>query len=145
MISTFGLSNQGCASDSARRGQFFPELANPAVCGTILFFFTENLEFYQPGSEDNGATNQIDYLIRRLQLDLSRLSQKYTDVRVRNVDMLVERHVALDHRVFGIPTVIFFDGKGYEVRRWIPDDFKRGGGTMWEFEELIARIHAQNE
>jgi len=36
-----------------------------------------------------------------------------------------------------IPTIIFVNQAGYEIRRWTPDDFRRGGWTIGDIEKLL--------
>jgi len=38
-----------------------------------------------------------------------------------------------------------FDKMGYEVRRWLPVDFTRGGGTASEIKKMIATLKQVKE
>ena len=129
-----------CAQETLVRGQYFPELANPSGGCTFLLFFTENLEYYESERDYFGGLNSIDYLIKRLQMDLTQLSGKYPDLRIIAIDVYQNRNLAIDHRVDQIPTVLVFSASGHEIRRWTPDDLRRGGGTMLEMERVLGAI-----
>lgn len=129
-----------CAPNTYYRGQYSPELEYPEGRGTILFFILENMEYYEPRTNSFQESEMTEQLINRLKLDLSVLFNKYPGLRIMNIDMYQNRSVALDYRIVGIPTVILFNKNGYEIRRWNPEDFERGGGSVDEIGGLIEKM-----
>lgn len=134
-----------CSSNAYYRGQYFPELEYAGGRGTILFFMLENMEYYETVTEFSSKAEDVNQLINQLKLDLSLLSNRYRDLRIIYVDMYENRSVALDYRIYGIPTVILFDQNGYEIRRWYPEDYGRGGGTIEEMGSFIERMGTHNQ
>jgi hypothetical protein len=129
-----------CMSGAYIRGQQFPELSNVKGTGTILFFYLENMELYQAQDELFDEAGKVERLINRLKVDINRLKEEYFNLRVEYVDTYENRNVVIIHRVYGIPTIILFDRMGYEVRRWLPGDFERGGGSLWEMKKVIDKL-----
>ena len=133
-----GLCLIGCAGQVYIQGQYFPRLALEEGRGTILLFLAEDLQYYDPETGEISGAENLDYLINRLKMDLGRLSARYPDVRILGVDVNQDRSMAIDFRVYHqIPTIIFVNQAGYEIRRWTPDDFRRGGWTIGEIEKLL--------
>ena len=128
----------GCARQVYVQGQHFPRLALEEGRGTILLFLAEDLQYYDPETGEISGAENLDYLINRLKMDLGRLSAGYPDMRILAVDVNQDRTAAIDFRVYQqVPTIILVDRAGYEVRRWTPDDFRRGGWTISEIEKLL--------
>lgn len=141
---SWGLGLSDCAPVTQVRGQYFPELINPTGEATLLFFFTESLEYYLPEAGD-AITSRIDYQIKRLQMDLTQLSAIFPGVGILVIDVYQHQHTADDHRVYQIPTLILFTGSGYEYRRWTPADIDRGGGTLSELEDTLEAMKGESE
>ncbi|UCH11233.1 MAG: thioredoxin family protein [Fidelibacterota bacterium] len=137
--------SQNCAPEVAVHGQFFPELANPTGGPTLVLFFTEHLDFTTADKEYSRTSNHTDYLIKQIQLVLTQLAQMRPDLRILAVDVSENRHIAADHRVYRIPELILFSSTGHELRRWTPDDFNRGGGTLSEIQDRLERIEVQDQ
>lgn len=68
------------------------------------------------------------------------LKDKYPDVRIFLVDVHKKRELAIQHQVTDIPTLLLYDRMGYEVGRWLPSDFKSGGGIFREVGNMIEKI-----
>jgi hypothetical protein len=133
----------GCAQQGLEQGRYFPGWAVSDDCCTILFFLTEDLELYEQEYDDFSEIRNIDYQIKRLQLDLAQLAAEYPDLRVVSIDVYQKRSLAIDHRIFQVPTVLILSDSGYEIHRWMPDDFKRGGGTRSEIAKFIEQLKAE--
>ncbi|UCH62497.1 MAG: thioredoxin family protein [Fidelibacterota bacterium] len=137
-LTVTGLCLICCAKQASFQGQHFPRLALKEGRGTILLFLVEDLQYYYPETGEISGAENLDYLINRLKMDLGRLSAEYPDMRILAVDVNQDRTAAIDFRVYQqIPTIILIDRAGYEVRRWLPDDFRRGGWTIGEIEKLL--------
>jgi hypothetical protein len=71
---------------------------------------------------------------------LNMLKEKYPGLRIFLVDVHKKRELTMQHQVTDIPTLLLYDRMGYEVGRWLPIDFKRGGGRAREMEKMIEKI-----
>ncbi|HEX9971934.1 MAG TPA: thioredoxin family protein [bacterium] len=129
-----------CSPGFYLKGQYFPELENVSSDGTILFFYLENTEYLQSEDDLFGETQNIEFLISQIKVDLNMLKEKYPDLRIFLVDVHKKRELAMQHQVSDIPTLLLYDRMGYEVGRWLPGDFKRGGGIFREVGNMIEKI-----
>jgi thioredoxin-related protein len=129
-----------CSPGFYLKGQYFPELENVSGDGTILFFYLENTEYLQSEDDLFGETQNIEFLISQIKVDLNMLKEKYPDVRIFLVDVHKKRELAMQHQVTDIPTLLLYDRMGYEVGRWLPGDFKSGGGIFREVGNMIEKI-----
>ncbi len=134
------ITVMSCSTGAFMQGQYFPSLAYPEGDGTLLFFYLENTEYYQPKDDLFGESENLETLIAQIKLDLSMLKEKYPKLRIFLVDIYQKRGLAAQHQIYEIPIVLLYDNMGYEVRRWLPIDFKRGGGTTREMERLVEKI-----
>lgn len=129
----------GCAGLGYVGGQYFPHMALEEGRGTVLLFLAEDLNYYYPETGETTGADNIEYLINRLKMDLDRLSARYPDLRLLVVDVNQHPAAAIDFRVYQqVPTIVFVDRSGYEIRRWLPSDFRRGGWTLGEIEKLLV-------
>ena len=129
-----------CSTGAYMQGQYFPELEYDRGDGTILFFYLENTEYLQTEDDLFGETENIELLIAQIKVDLNMLKEKYPGLRIFLVDVHKKRELTMQHQVTDIPTLLLYDRMGYEVGRWLPIDFKRGGGRAREMEKMIEKI-----
>jgi hypothetical protein len=127
-------------SGSLVQGQYYPELADPKVSGTILFFYVENMEFYQPQNFQSDEIEKKIQLINRLRIDLAIIEDYDTRLKIDYIDISQKRHVGIHYQVYGIPTVILFNRMGFEIRRWVYQDYQRGGGSVYEMKKYIEKM-----
>ena len=131
----------GCSQGTYQRGQYFPQHTFPKGIGTVLFFYTENPEYYQSPSQEFGETENREYLFNRIRIDLNLLTEEYPGLRIIKLDFVQIKHLAQEYLIFDIPTLILLDNLGFEVRRWTPLDYSRGGGSIREMEELLDKLN----
>jgi thioredoxin-related protein len=129
-----------CSPGFYLKGQYFPELEYISGDGTILFFYLENTEYLQSEDDLFGETQNIEFLISQIKVDLNMLKEKYPYLRIFLVDIHKKRELAIQHQVTDIPTLLLYDKMGYEVGRWLPSDFKSGGGIFREVGNMIEKI-----
>ena len=133
----------GCAAPGLSQGQHFPEMAIEDGCCTLVLFLVENVEFYESGGGAINLAENAEYLINRIKLDLGLLAEKYPQVRAAMIDVHQAPASAMDYRIYALPTVILFDQAGNEVRRWLPVDYRHGGGSLQamgnQIEQLLIR------
>jgi hypothetical protein len=130
-----------CSPGSYMQGQYFRELEYAKGDGTILFFYLENTEYLQSEDDLFGETQNIEFLISQIKVDLNMLKEKYPDVRIFLVDIHKKQELAIQHQVTDIPSLLLYDRMGYEVGRWLPGDFKSGGGIFREVRNMIEKIN----
>jgi hypothetical protein len=133
----------GCSQGTYQRGQHFPQHSFPEGIGTVLFFYTENPEYYQSPDQEFGETENREYLLNRIRIDLNLLNEEYPDLRIIKLDFAQIKHRAQEYLIFDIPTLLLLDNLGFEVRRWIPLDYSRGGGSIREMIQLLDKLNPE--
>lgn len=128
---------------STVKGQHFPELAFPKVTATILFFYTPNPEYFP--SNEFGSAEKLESKINQVKINLNRLAEEFPKLKILVLDISQERQWVARLQIYEIPTIIIFDYKGYEIRRWLPDDYERGGGSTREMRKVIKSIEVNKK